>query len=126
MAPNITYTTIYNSSISAIQDSLQQQIQGFCGLPFWGSVVRIFNVSYFTKERIAPCCCIWLSLTSTKHCVAGGSGQDQKLWTGFFFTEISVRNLLQDLFLGSTKRLKRATQCPNKHLIYIICFIWFI
>ena len=105
MAPNITYTTIYNSSISAIQDSLQQQIQGFCGLPFWGSVVRIFNVSYFTKERIAPFCCIWLSLTSTKHCVAGGSGQDQKLWgerrdrgtvTGqrhYFKTNLSFKSL---------------------------------
>ena len=82
MAPNITYTTTYYNSTLAIQESLQQHYQGSCGFPFlgFGNTLDLGELSY--KVKVALCCCICYSFTSTTHYVARGSGQDQKLWGG--------------------------------------------
>lgn len=82
MAPNITYTTTYYNSTFTIQESLQQHYQGGCGFPFLGfsNTLDLGELPY--EVKVTPSCCICHSLTSTTHCVARGSGQDQKLWGG--------------------------------------------
>jgi hypothetical protein len=80
MAPNITYTTTSYNSTFAIEESLLQHYQGACGFPFLGFSSALDLSELPNKTKVTPCCCICHSLTSITHCVARGSGQDQKLW----------------------------------------------